>query len=528
MSPKPVPKLNENRMTRFLHIVEWLGNALPHPVTLFALFAAGVVVLSGIMGYFEVAVVDPRPEGAKGRAANGMIEVVSLLNADGLRLIVLNLVKNFVEFAPLGTVLVALLGVGVAERSGWLTALIRSMVLNAPPSLVTVIIVFSGVLSNTASEMGYVVLVPLAAVVFYSLGRHPLAGLAAAFAGVSGGYSANLFIGTVDPLLSGITTEAARLIDPSYEVDVSANWFFMIASTFIITAIGSLISLKIVEPSLGPYEGTPADSEDEDAHRMDPLSNQERRGLWRSFWATMIFAGVLVALVYPEGAVLRNQETGGVAGSPFLKGIVAVIFVYFMLMGVVYGRTVGTIQNDRDVINAMAHAMSTLGLYIALVFFAAQFVKFFGWTNLGSITAVAGATFLQNVGFTGPILFFVFILVCAFINLMLGSASAQWAVTAPIFVPMLMLLGYSPEVIQAAYRIGDSSTNIITPMMSYFGLIMAFVARYEPKAGVGTLIAMMLPYSVAFLILWSLFFFFWTFVIGLPVGPASPTYYVPG
>jgi aminobenzoyl-glutamate transport protein len=514
-------------MTRFLHVVEWLGNALPHPVTLFAMFAAGVVVLSGILGYFEVAVVDPRPEGAKGRADNGMIEVVSLLNADGLRMIVLNLVRNFVEFAPLGTVLVALLGVGVAERSGWLTALIRGMVLNAPPSLVTVIIVFSGVLSNTASEMGYVVLVPLAAVVFYSLGRHPLAGLAAAFAGVSGGYSANLFIGTVDPLLSGITTEAARLIDPTYEVDVSANWFFMIASTFVITAIGSLISLKVVEPSLGPYEGTPELSGDEDEHRMDPLTSDEKRGLWRSLWATLAFAGVLVALVAPEGAVLRNQETGGVAGSPFLKGIVAIIFVYFLFIGVVYGRAVGTIRSDRDVINAMAHAMSTLGLYIALVFFAAQFVKFFGWTNLGSITAVAGATFLQNVGFTGPLLFFVFILVCAFINLMLGSASAQWAVTAPIFVPMLMLLGYAPEVIQAAYRIGDSSTNIITPMMSYFGLIMAFVARYEPKAGVGTLIAMMLPYSIAFLTLWSLFFFLWTFVLGFPVGPASPTYYVP-
>jgi len=527
MPPRPVANLDQNRMTRFLHVVEWLGNALPHPVTLFALFAAGVVVLSGILGYFEVAVVDPRPEGAKGRADNGMIEVVSLLNADGLRMIVLNLVRNFVEFAPLGTVLVALLGVGVAERSGWLTALIRGMVLNAPPSLVTVIIVFSGVLSNTASEMGYVVLVPLAAVVFYSLGRHPLAGLAAAFAGVSGGYSANLFIGTVDPLLSGITTEAARLIDPTYEVDVSANWFFMIASTFVITAIGSVISLKIVEPSLGPYEGTPAEGSDEDAHRMDPLTSEEKRGLWRSLWATLIFAGMLVALVAPEGAVLRNQETGGVAGSPFLKGIVAIIFVYFLLMGVVYGRAVGTIRNDRDVINAMAHAMSTLGLYIALVFFAAQFVKFFGWTNLGSITAVAGATFLQNVGFTGPLLFFLFILVCAFINLMLGSASAQWAVTAPIFVPMLMLLGYAPEVIQAAYRIGDSSTNIITPMMSYFGLIMAFVARYEPKAGVGTLIAMMLPYSVAFLVFWSLFFFLWTFILGFPVGPASPTYYTP-
>ena len=526
MSSESKPQLESSRITRFLHAVEWLGNALPHPVSLFALFAVGVVVLSGILGYFDVAVVDPRPIGAKGRADNGMIEVVSLMNAEGLRMIVLNLVNNFVSFAPLGTVLVALLGVGVAERSGWLTAVIRGMVLNAPPALVTVIIVLAGVLSNTASEMGYVVLVPLAAVVFYSLGRHPLAGLAAAFAGVSGGYSANLLIGTVDPLLSGITTEAARLIDPAYEVDVSANWFFMIASTFLITAIGSFISLKVVEPALGEYDGTPEDS-DEDSHRMDPLSDTERKGLRRTLWATLIFAGVIAAMVVPETGILRNQETGAVAGSPFLKGIVAIIFVYFMLIGIVYGRTVGTINNDRDVINAMAHAMSTLGLYIALVFFAAQFVKFFGWTNLGSITAVSGANFLQSVGLTGPMLFFLFILVCAFINLMLGSASAQWAVTAPIFVPMLMLLGYSPEVIQAAYRIGDSSTNIITPMMSYFGLIMAFVARYQPKAGVGTLIAMMLPYSVAFLVFWSIFFFVWTFVFNLPVGPASPTYYSP-
>ena len=527
MSKKPAAQPNETRITRFLHVVEWLGNALPHPVTLFALFAAGVVVLSGILGYFELSVVDPRPEGARGRADNGLIEVVSLMNAEGLRMIIMNLVRNFVEFAPLGTVLVALLGVGVAERSGWLTAVIRGMVINAPPSLVTVIIVLAGVLSNTASEMGYVVLVPLAAVVFYSLGRHPLAGLAAAFAGVSGGYRANLLIGTVDPLLSGITTEAARLIDPGYEVDVSANWYFMIASTFLITAIGSFISLKIVEPSLGPYNETPQDLDD-DAHRMDALSALERKGLWRSLWATLIFAAVLAAMVVPESGILRNQETGAVAGSPFLRGIVAIIFVYFLVIGVVYGRTVGTIRNDRDVINAMAHAMSTLGLYIALVFFAAQFVKFFGWTNLGSITAVAGANFLQNIGLTGPAVFFLFILVCAFINLMLGSASAQWAVTAPIFVPMLILLGYAPEVIQAAYRIGDSSTNIITPMMSYFGLIIAFVTKYEPKAGVGTLIAMMLPYSAAFLIFWSLFFFTWTFVLGLPVGPASPTYYSAG
>ena len=514
-----------SRITRFLRVVEWLGNALPHPVSLFALFALGVVLLSGLLGAMEIAVVDPRPEGARGRAPNGMIEVVSLLNADGFRRIVLNLVRNFTNFAPLGTVLVALLGVGVAERSGLLTAIIRRMVLGANPKVVTVVIVFAGVVSNTASEMGYVVLVPLAAMVFYSLGRHPLAGLAAAFAGVSGGYSANLLLGTVDPLLSGITTEAARLIDAGYEVDAAANWFFMIASTFLITAIASFISLKVVEPTLGVYDKAQANLDDIDAHRFDPLTEQEKRGMRNAGIAVLLMVIGIALLVVPEGAVLRNPETGELRGSPFLRGIVSIIFVFFLVPGVVYGRAVGTIKNDRDVINAMAHAMSTLGLYITLVFFAAQFVAFFGWTNMGSVTAVAGASFLKSIGLTGPIIFFFFIMVCAFINLMLGSASAQWAVTAPIFVPMLMLLGYSPEVIQAAYRIGDSSTNIITPMMSYFGLIMAFAAKYNPKAGVGTLIAMMLPYSVAFITCWSVFFFLWVFVFGLPVGPASPTYY---
>lgn len=514
-----------SRITRFLRVVEWLGNALPHPVTLFALFALGVVLLSGLMEALDVAVVDPRPEGARGRAPNGLIEVVSLLNADGFRRIVLNLVTNFTGFVPLGTVLVALLGVGVAERSGLLTAIIRSMVLSASPRMVTVTIVFAGVISNTASEMGYVVLVPLAAVVYYSLGRHPLAGLAAAFAGVSGGYSANLLLGTVDPLLAGITQEAAQLIDPAYSVDASANWFFMIASTFLITALASVVSLKIVEPALGHYDVSQAGFDDEDEHSLDPLSDKERRGLKMAGLAALALVALIAIMVIPEGAVLRNPDTGEIRNSPFLRGIVALIFVFFLVPGIVYGRVVGSIRNDRDVIDAMAAAMSTLGLYIVLVFFAAQFVAFFGWTNLGSVTAVTGASFLQNIGLTGPGVFFLFIIICAFINMMLGSASAQWAVTAPIFVPMLMLLGYSPEVIQAAYRIGDSSTNIITPMMSYFGLIMAFAAKYVPKAGIGTLIAMMLPYSIAFLICWSLFFYLWVFVLGFPVGPAAPINY---
>jgi aminobenzoyl-glutamate transport protein len=515
------------RIARFLRVVEWLGNALPHPVTLFALFAISVVLFSGLMGALGVAVPDPRPEGAAGRAADGMIRVVSLMNADGLRRIVQNLVTNFTSFVPLGTVLVAMLGVGVAERSGLLTAVVRAMVLRASRGTVTVTIVFAGVISNTASEMGYVVLVPLAAMVYYSLGRHPLAGLSAAFAGVSGGYSANLLLGTVDPLLAGITQEAARLIEPGYLVDASANWFFMIASTFLVVIVVSWISLKIVEPALGPYDRSQARLGDDDAHRMDELSDAERRGLRYASLAALGMVALIALLVVPEGAVLRNPETGAIKGSPFLRGIVALIFVFFLVPGIAYGAAVGTIRSDRDVINAMAGAMSTLGLYMVLVFFAAQFVAFFSWTNLGAVTAVTGAELLKSIGLTGPLVFVFFVLMCGFVNLMLGSASAQWAVTAPIFVPMLMLLGYSPEIIQAAYRIGDSTTNIITPMMSYFGLIMAFAARYVPKAGIGTLISMMLPYSAALIVLWTGFFFLWVFVIGLPVGPATPTYYTP-
>jgi aminobenzoyl-glutamate transport protein len=525
--PEEVAEDVPSRITRFLRVVEWLGNALPHPVTLFALFALSVVLFSGLMGALGVAVPDPRPVGADGRAADGMIRVVSLMNADGVRRIVQNLVTNFTSFVPLGTVLVAMLGVGVAERSGLLTAMVRAMVLRASPRMVTVAIVFAGVLSNTASEMGYVVLVPLAAMVYYSLGRHPLAGLAAAFAGVSGGYSANLLVGTVDPLLAGITQEAARLIAPGYLVDATANWFFMVGSTFLVVAVVSWISLRIVEPALGPYDRSQARLVEDDEHRMDLLSETERRGLRYAGIAALVMVGLIALLVVPEGAVLRNPDTGAIKDSPFLRGFVALIFVFFLAPGITYGAVVGTMRSDRDVINAMASAMSTLGLYMVLVFFAAQFVAFFGWTNLGAVTAVTGAELLKSIGLTGPLVFVFFILMCGFVNLMLGSASAQWAVTAPIFVPMLMLLGYSPEIVQAAYRIGDSTTNIITPMMSYFGLIMAFAARYVPKAGIGTLISMMLPYSVALIVCWTAFFFLWVFVLGLPVGPATPTYYSP-
>lgn len=519
-----------NWITRLLNTVEWLGNLLPHPVTLFALLALAILLVSGLLGWMGVSVPDPRPEGTSGRATDGVIRVISLLDPEGLRRIVTSLVTNFTGFVPLGTVLVAMLGVGIAERSGLLTAAIKLLVLGAPKNLVTVVVVFAAIMSNTASEMGYVVVIPLAAAIFHALGRHPLAGLAAAFAGVSGGYSANLLIGTVDPLLAGITQEAAELIHPGYEVHAAVNWYFMIVSTFLVTAMGWFVTAKIVEPKLGPYDPTKLD-EIAEPISMDPVTPAERRALaWAGLVALLVSIGIAL-LVVPQGGWLRlpGIEDDTLASlRPFLTGIVVLVAVFFAIPGIVYGALTGEFKSDRDVINAMAKSMSTMGLYIVLVFFAAQFVAFFNWTQLGQVVAVVGSNSLQAIGLTGPLVFLPFIIICAIINLSLGSASAQWAVTAPIFVPMLMLVGYSPEVIQAAYRIGDSVTNIITPMMSYFGLILAFATRYQKDIGVGTLIAMMLPYSVIFFIGWTLLFFLWVFGMGLPVGPGAPTYYTPG
>jgi len=510
--------------TRFLDTVEFLGNLLPHPVTLFACFALAVVFGSGIAAYFDFSAIDPRPEGTAGRAADGTIQVVSLMTVDGLQRIVSNLVTNFTGFAPLGVVLVALLGVSVAEHSGLISAAMRGLVMNASKRMVTVTIVFAGIISNTASELGYVVLIPMAALIFYSLGRHPLAGLAAAFAGVSGGYSANLFIGTVDPLLAGFTTSAANLIDPNYVVGPEANWFFMIVSTFLIAILGAFVTEKIVEPKLGKYDPSEA-AVDLGEQTLERLTAAEKRGLIGAGLTFLALCILLALSVVPENGVLRHPVTGLVEDSPFLKGIVVFIFITFGIPGYVYGRIVGTMKTDRDVINAMAKSMSSMGLYIVLVFFAAQFVAFFGWSNLGAIMAVKGATLLQTIGLTGPELFIFFIAMCAIVNLSLGSASAQWAIFAPIFVPMLMIVGYSPEVIQAAYRIGDSVTNLITPMMSYFGLILAVAARYKKDMGIGTLIATMLPYTMVFFVGWVLLFYVWVFLIGAPVGPGAPTYY---
>ena len=525
---------------RFLGAVEWLGNLLPHPVTLFALFALGVVFASALMSWAGLKADDPRV-GHEGE----VFQVTSLLSGDGIRWMGQNIVTNFSGFAPLGTVLVALLGVGVAEKSGLLTAVVRGMVLSAPPRLVTAVVVFCGVLSNTASEMGYVVLIPLAMAIYHALGRHPFAGMAAAFAGVSGGYSANLLIGTVDPLLAGITEEAAQLIDPAYEVHPAVNWYFMIVSTFLVTAVCWAVTTYIVEPRLGDYNTDEAEDDlrlaSGESQEMTPVTAREWRGIaWAGASTLLVCLGILI-LAGPGGDATRNilgwipgwgvlqnpdpEATGAETFRPLLRSVVPLIVVFFVVPGFVYGRVVGTMRNDIDVIHAMSDAMRSMGLYIVLVFFAAQFVAFFGYSGLGQILAVKGADLLISLNLDNPAVFLPFILMCCFVNLMLGSASAQWALTAPVFVPMLMTIGYSPEVIQAAYRIGDSTTNIITPMMSYFGLILAVATRYKRDLGIGTMLATMLPYSIALLIGWTILFYVWVFALGLPVGPDAPTTY---
>lgn len=490
-------------VSRFLSIVERLGNALPHPATLFAGFAGFVILLSWLLSWFNLTVTHP--------GTGKEITVVNLVSADGLHRILTNMITNFTGFAPLGTVLVSLLGIGVAEGTGLIGTALRLIVLKSPARLLTLVIVFAGVMSNTASEVGYVLLVPLSAIIFLAADRHPLAGMAAAFAGVSGGYSANLLLGTIDPLLAGLSQEAARIVKPDYVVNPACNYYFMAVSTFLITALGAWVTERVVEPRLGQYIG------DEKPEVIKPLDKAERRGLWYAVVAALLFTAFILGGLIPADGYLRNPETGDILKSPFMSGIVALLFLGAALAGIAYGIGAKTIKSDADVMKGMSKSMETLGAYIVLVFFAAQFVAYFNWTNIGLIVAVKGADGLRASGL-GPIpLTIAFVLVSATINLVMGSASAKWAIMAPVFIPMFMLLGFSPEFTQAAYRVGDSVTNIISPMMSYFALIVALMQRYDVKAGIGTLVSTMLPYTVVFLLGWIVMLILWI-LADLPLG----------
>jgi aminobenzoyl-glutamate transport protein len=510
-------------LLRMLDVVERVGNRLPDPITLFALFALLVVLASWLAATAGLSAVHP--------GTGDTVSAVNLLSAEGIRRMLTQAVANFTAFPPLGLVIVVIIGIGVTEHSGLIAVALKALVGAVPRSFLTATLVFAGIMSSMAVDAGYVVLTPLGAMLFAAVGRHPLAGLAAAFAGVSAGFSANLLITSLDPLLSGLSQEAARLVDPAYVVQPTANYYFMIVSVFLLTALGTWVTGRFVEPRLGTWDPSHGEAV-EDELKLGEVTDRERRALRAAGIAFVAFVALLALLVVPQNGILRDPEAVA-AGRPvyeqirpFLNAIVTLLMLMFLVTGLVYGWVAGTIRSDRDVARMSSQAVAVLGSYIVLAFAAAQFVAYFGWSNLGLILAINGADGLRAVGFTGVPLLLSFIVVAAFINLFIGSASAKWAVMAPVFVPMLMLSGYSPELVQAGYRVGDSTTNIITPLMQYFPVIIAFAQKYDRRSGLGTLISAMLPYSVVFLIGWSVLFTIWM-LAGWPLGPGAPMEYVP-
>lgn len=493
----------------FLNFLEKGGNALPHPATLFALFALSVLALSVIGHWLNWQAAHP--------ATGEMIQTVNLLSKEGLSRVLNEMVNNFTSFAPLGIVLVAMLGIGIAETSGLIGAFIRMLVLSAPKRILTFVIVFAGIMSNAASDIGYVLLIPLSGVIFQAMGRHPYVGMAAAFAGVSGGFSANLIIGTIDPLVAGLSEEAAHILDPSYHVNPTANYYFMVVSTFLIAFVGTWVTEKIIQPRFGLYEG------EVKQEVIEPLSKQEKKGVLWSLAVMVGWIAVILLGLLPSDGILRG-ENGGLLSSPVIRGIITFLFLIAGSMGVVYGVIVGKFKSDTDVANGMAQSLKTLAHYIVLVFFAAQFVAYFRWSNLGVIMAITGAETLVEANMGVIPLMILFVLLASMVNMLMGSASAKWAIMAPIFVPIFMLLGYSPELSQAVYRIGDSVTNVISPMMSFFALIIAYFQKYDKNAGLGTIIATMIPYSIAFFIGWSILLIVWI-LTGLPLGPGAELFY---
>lgn len=509
-------KINEitdksaGKLLKFLGLVEKAGNALPHPAILFLLLAGVTILLSWFAFKSGMTAIHP--------IKKDVITTINLFSVDGLHHILTDMVKNFAGFAPLGSVLVALLGFSLAEKSGLISTVLRVMVLKSPKQLIVPAVLLGGVLSHTAGDVGYIILIPLSGLVFHSIGWNPLAGIACAFAGVSGGFAANLLLSTADPMLSGITQEAAKIIDPNYAVSPLANWYFMASSSFLIVLVGTLVTNKITIPYLGKYTG------DAERTALDKLTALEKRGLLYAGIVLFILTAIMIIGLVPEQGFLREKETFSVLNSPVLKGVVAIIFFVGSLTGLAYGFGAKTFKNQNDIVNAMQEAMATLAPYLVLVFFAAQFISLFNFSNMGMVMAVHGSDFLKDLGLGPFTLMISFIIFTCFLDLVIGSASAKWALMAPIFVPMFMLLGLAPELSQASYRVADSVVNIISPLMSYFPLILAFVNKFDPKARVGTLLAMMLPYTIAFTIFWTLMLFVWmTFEI--PLGPVGNLWY---
>ncbi len=561
--------MSEGARPGLLDRIERAGNALPDPTTLFALGAvlvlfgsetasrldwrvektvtrvvtevvvdgSGAPILDPDSGVpFERALRDDQGRVLRERVREE-VRAQSLLSSDGLYWIFRSLVKNFTEFPPLGVVLVGMLGIGVAERTGFIGAALKATLLAVPGALLTPTVFFVGVMSSMGLDAGYVVLPPVAAALYHAVGRSPLVGLAAVFAGVAAGFSANLLPTSLDPLLGELSTSAARLIEPDYAVAATANWGFMVASTLLITGVGWGVTAWWVEPRMNArdaaVEPEPGEAVDEpeksdrpvgtEADAGEGLSPAERRGLLWAVVAAVLALGLFGLATVVPGAPLHGED------GPFprwVRVIVPVLFLGFLLPGAVYGFLTGSLRSDRDVARMMSETMSAMGSYVVLAFFAGQFIAWFAHSGLGEMLALEGGRALASAAVGPTLLMVAFIGVVGVGNLFIGSMSAKYAFFAPVFVPMFMQVGVSPELTQAAYRVGDSVTNVITPLNPYIVIILVFMQRYAPKAGIGTLVALMLPYALAFGLFWTALLVVWM-SLGLPLGPEGPLVYVP-
>lgn len=509
MSGKSVtPEKRNSFFDRMLNKIEVAGNKLPDPIVLFAIMAAIIVVISAVTSFFNVTAISP--------STGEEVVVKNLLSKEGIVEMLTGMVQNFSGFAPLGAVLVIMLGVGLADESGYFQTLMKRAVLSTPKKIIIPMIVFIGIIGNVAGDATQIVLPPLAATILMSFGYHPFVGLIAAYASTLGAFSANILIGMTDTLAAGFTEVGAQTVDPSFVGNPAMNYYFIAVSTFFLLAVATWVTYKFTIPRFGLYDGEIVATEE--------VTSLEKRGLK---WANIsVFIVILIVLlgVIPANGLLRNPETGSlIVGSPLMASVVPLVMIVFIVPGIFYGIGARTIRSSKDFADLLGKAMSSMGSYIVLVFVAAQMLAYFNASNLGAIIAIKGADFLESIGFKGIPLFVSFILFVSLVNLLIGSASAKWAILAPVFVPMFMYLGYHPAFTQMMYRIGDSITNPITPMFPYLVLLLAFAQKFDKKAGLGTLISGLFPYTIFFGIFWIALLIVW-YLIGLPVGPNAPIF----
>lgn len=504
-------------VTKILDSVERVGNKLPDPAILFFLLMLVIWVLSAAFSSVDFAEIDP--------STGSAIQIHNLLTSEALARFLSSMVTTFTGFAPLGIVLVAMLGVGVAEHSGFINAGLKSMLQITPKSLLTPMLILVAIVSHTATDAGYVLVIPLGGVIFYAAGRHPIAGIAAAFAGVSGGFSANFVPSGIDPLLQGFTQSAAQIIDPAMQLNPLNNWYFTSASSILIVLVGWYITDKIVEPRL---KKIPVSVEEGEEVHMGALDKKEKKAFYIASLAMILGLVGLFFWAAPAESALRDAD-GEITSfsAPLMQSIVPLIFIIFLIPGVFYGLIAKTFKSTKDIIMSMTKSMEGMSYYIVMAFFCALFIDAFAKSNLGALLALKGASGLQALNMPAEITIVGIIILTAFVNIFIGSASAKWALIAPIMVPMLMQLGISPDLTQASYRVGDSVSNIITPLMPYFPLVVVYCQKYVKGTGIGTLVSTMVPYSIAFFFLWTIFLLvYWA--LGIPLGlQASYEYILP-